>query len=211
MSIRTIDLSQTATNYLGTVILGLRASVAYESGIGAAAIPELSVLAPNSPAQVEQVDLANGANTLYFPIGSQGVIIIPSIYNTLMFTETFLGSTLDHRCPVVLFHGNIPTTPMAYTLTWTGPSWVNQAVNYVAATDTFTLAAHGLVAGVRVRFNSPTPSSGITEGVWYYVYDAPTVNTFRIAETADAAAPMDILLDGTASLFTSQSFTIIHM
>jgi hypothetical protein len=169
MSIRTIDLSQTATNYLGTVILGLRASVAYESGIGAAAIPELSVLAPNSPAQVE------------------------------------------HRCPVVLFHGNIPTTPMAYTLTWTGPSWVNQAVNYVAATDTFTLAAHGLVAGVRVRFNSPTPSSGITEGVWYYVYDAPTVNTFRIAETADAAAPMDILLDGTASLFTSQSFTIIHM
>lgn len=71
-----------------------------------------------------------------------------------------------------------PTWPVAYT-----------GVTGTASTDTFTLTAHGLLAGDPVRFSALTGGSGLATGTTYYVIsDGLTADAFKLSATSGGAA-----------------------
>jgi len=71
------------------------------------------------------------------------------------------------------------------------------AVN--TATDTITLADHGLVNGVMVNIDTTaTLPNGITAGTDYFIINA-TTNTFQLSTTLNAPTLVDILTQGTGT------------
>jgi hypothetical protein len=68
---------------------------------------------------------------------------------------------------------------------------------FAAATDTVTCAAHGLIAGRRVKFSGVTLPEGISQYTTYYVIN-PTTNTFQISITAGGPV-LPLLTDGDAN------------
>lgn len=72
---------------------------------------------------------------------------------------------------------------------------VGKAVTAVAATDIFTSAAHGYVAGDPLIFSGTTGGAGIVPGTTYYVIN-PTTNTFQVSATFGGAA-LDVTTDLT--------------
>lgn len=75
----------------------------------------------------------------------------------------------------------------------------NKAVTGVAATDLFTSAGHGYLAGDRVRFAGPlTGGAGLTVGLDYFVIASGlTANDFKVSLTKGGAT-IDLTSDLTA-------------
>lgn len=67
------------------------------------------------------------------------------------------------------------------------------------AGDVFTLAAHGLTNGMRIRLTNIVTSTGISVDTDYYVKGA-TTNTFQVAATPGGAAVVIGTGDGTADV-----------
>lgn len=75
------------------------------------------------------------------------------------------------------------------------------AATFANATDTWTLASHGLIVGDHVRFTSANGSATPAEyaiDTDYWVLTVPTADTFTIGITADAASAVNGLANSTA-------------
>ena len=82
-------------------------------------------------------------------------------------------------------------------------AYVAQAVTPDHTTDTIGLAAHGLLAGDRVRFAATVIPTGLTAAIWYYVVTANT-NDFQVALTEGGAA-VTFTSSGTAVTMDSSA------
>jgi hypothetical protein len=88
------------------------------------------------------------------------------------------------------------------TATDTWKSEAGRSVTCVAATDTFTLVAHGFQGGDGVIFSGLTGGAGITPGTLYYVRAANlTANTFEVSASAGGSS-IDVTTDLTAGTVT---------
>ena len=83
------------------------------------------------------------------------------------------------------------------------------AVTGVAATDIFTSAAHGYVAGDRVVFTSLTGGAGLSTNRDYYVIAANlAANTFQVSATV-GGAPVDFTTDVSAGAVQKNSNKLV--
>lgn len=87
-----------------------------------------------------------------------------------------------------------PVDPTGLTLTVRPP--VGNAVTATAATDLFTVTAHGYTNGDLVAFDDLAGGAPLVNGTTYYVRDA-TANTFKVTTTSGGAA-VDLTSDVTA-------------
>lgn len=77
-----------------------------------------------------------------------------------------------------------------------------KAVTAVAATDLFTSAGHGFIAGEPVVFSGLTGGAGLTAGQTYYVIAANlTTNNFQVSATFGGST-IDLTTDLTAGTVT---------
>lgn len=77
----------------------------------------------------------------------------------------------------------------------------------VAATDTFTLNAHGYVDGDQITLGPiVTGAAGITSGQVYYVINS-AANTFKVSLTSGGAA-VDVTSDGTVAVIGEKRGTM---
>lgn len=85
------------------------------------------------------------------------------------------------------------------------PTEVTSGVTSVAATDLFTKASHGLVAGDRITFRSLTGGTGLSTGVAYWVISSGlTANDFKISATSGGAS-VDHTSDVTAATYVKST------
>lgn len=97
------------------------------------------------------------------------------------------------------------STPVDVEFTQANPSLTS--VTCVAATNLFTKASHGLVAGDRVTFSAIVGGAGISTSTTYYVRSANlTANTFELSTTSGGAS-IDVTTDLTAGTLY-KSFTV---
>jgi hypothetical protein len=75
-------------------------------------------------------------------------------------------------------------------------------VTAIATNDTLTIGSHSLLANDVIVFNST--ANGLTAGVAYFVYDAPSGTTIRISETYGGAVKNN-LTNGTGLNITSRA------
>lgn len=98
--------------------------------------------------------------------------------------------------------------------TSTAVGWTEQSTSGLLnptganATDIFTSANHGLVAGDSVYFSALTGGTGLTVGTTYYVITV-TTNTFQLSDTFDGSA-VNFTTDVTASTLVSPLTTLTH-
>lgn len=100
-----------------------------------------------------------------------------------------------HQPVRVETQGNLVAT---YTNGGTTPTWTDITLNSTLTTGT----AHGLVVDDVIVFNVTT--NGITAGVPYFVYDAPSPTTIRLSLT-HAGPPITTLTNGTGLTITSRA------
>lgn len=77
-----------------------------------------------------------------------------------------------------------------------------KAVTFTDAGDLVGLAAHGLVAGQKVVFDTVVTTTGVTAGTEYFVIAANnTTNSFQVSATSGGAA-VALTTDGTGTMHT---------
>ncbi|MFE9139595.1 RHS repeat-associated core domain-containing protein, partial [Streptomyces sp. NPDC007355] len=93
------------------------------------------------------------------------------------------------------------SVPKTETITATEP--IRGTAAYAAASDTFTLAGHGLANDDQVIFTTPAAGSNIDAGTVYFLRDV-TANTFKIA-TSKGGAVADVTADGKAGITRAEA------
>ena len=110
--------------------------------------------------------------------------------------------------------------PQLFNLTWNPATETQIATATDGTTERITVTSSaGFSVGDPVVFTGALLSAGaIAENTVYYVYDKPTITTFRIATTRDAVSPVNLATDSgsmtctiqTSPLYVSVNGTLIE-
>jgi len=156
----------------------------------------------NSQANVQEVLMAAGLNTIPIPNKSGAVLVIP--LKDADFSLDFRGTGGAAVAACHTFHAQAPfvltfpsTLPANLYLNWGGVKFWEFAVTITNATDLVNFGlAHGIANATRVMLTADVMPAPLESKVIYYKLAGATGNDLKLALTPGGAA-IDLTTDGT--------------